>query len=118
MQKALFNLQGFSQRGLTKTLLILKFTTFLLVAACPRASASGYSPTVTLSTKNAPLAQVFDAIKTQTGYLFFWDKPWLKQARKATIEVKEVPLEQALNTCLHMASKILSIYCIAGWDNM
>ena len=99
MQKALCCPYLFRYRGLTKTLLIMKLTGFLLLAACMQVSAAGYSQKVTLSEKNAPLQKIFREIKKQTDYSFFFDESWLQQAGRVTIDVKEAPLEKALELC-------------------
>ena len=82
-----------------QTLLIMKFTAIILLSACLTASATGFSQTVTLSEKNATLEKVFASIKKQTGYVFFYDEAWLQRAEKVTIDVKNIPLENALQIC-------------------
>lgn len=77
----------------------MKLTAILILAACLQVSASGYSQKVTLSEKNAPMGKVFRSIKKQTGYAFFFDESWMRQAGTVTIEVKEEPLEMVLDLC-------------------
>src|SRR5688572_2937691 len=88
-----------AQRATTKTLLIMKFTAILLVAGFLQVSANGFSQRVTLSRNNVPLDKIFRDIKSQTGYAFFFDESWLKQAARVTIRVNDLPLEQALDIC-------------------
>src|SRR5690606_21603973 len=45
------------------------------------------------------LEKVFRSIKKQTGYSFFFDESWLRQAGKVTVEIKDAPLERALDLC-------------------
>src|SRR5688500_10381033 len=85
--------------GLTKLLRIMKLTALLLFTACMTASAGVYSQKVTLREKDVPLEKVFGEIKKQTGYVFFYDEAWLKQARKVSIQVTNAPLEEALRLC-------------------
>lgn len=99
MQTALCIHRYFDRSVLTKTLLFMKFTAILMLAACLQVSASGYSQKVTLSEKNAPMGKVFRSIKKQTGYVFFFDESWMRQAGSVTIEVKEEPLEKVLDIC-------------------
>lgn len=78
---------------------IMKLTGILLLAACLHVSAKGVSQTVSLSEKNAPLIKVMKAIEQQTGYAFFYKDQLLTQARKITIKVENIPLQQALDLC-------------------
>lgn len=99
MQTSLCIRRYFDCGVLTKPLLFMKITAILLLAACLQVSASGNSQKVTLSEKNAPMGKVFRSIKKQTGYAFFFDESWMRQAGSVTIEVKEEPLEKALDIC-------------------
>jgi TonB-linked SusC/RagA family outer membrane protein len=85
--------------GITKLLRMMKLTAFILFAACMTAAANGYSQKVTLSETEAPLEKVFREIKKQTGYVFFYDEAWLKQARKVNVHVANAPLEEVLAIC-------------------
>lgn len=89
------------RKAYTKTMLIMKFTTILLLAACLQVSASGFSQTVTLSLKNASLQKVFKEINRQTGYEFFFKDELLKQAGKLDVNVKNLLLEDVLKYCLN-----------------
>ena len=97
--KALCMPPGNSGSLLTKMLRIMKLTAIILFTACMQVSAEGLAQKVTLSEKNAKLEKVFREIKKQTGYVFFFDEAWIKQANKVTIEVKEAPLLSALDLC-------------------
>jgi len=85
--------------GLTKALLIMKFTATILLAACLQVSATGNSQTVTLSENNTSLERIFREVKRQTGYDFWYESKLLKQAKKVNIHVKTVPLEEVLDLC-------------------
>ncbi len=52
-------------RVITKTLLVMKLTAFLLLAACVQVSAKGFGQTISLYEKNAPLEKVIQQIKKQ-----------------------------------------------------
>src|SRR5260370_26705848 len=85
---------------ITKTGRILKITAIILLTACLQVSARGYSQAkVTLHVKDAPLLQVLNEIREQTGYNFFAQTEWLKKAHPVDLEVKEVPLKEALDIC-------------------
>jgi TonB-dependent starch-binding outer membrane protein SusC len=83
--------------GLSKTLLIMKFTAIILLSACLAANARGYSQKVTLSEKNALLDKVFKEIKKQTGYKFLYTDEMMQKAGRISIEVTSVELYDALN---------------------
>src|SRR5690349_16751208 len=82
-----------------KLLLIMNFTAIILLSACFAVSAKGFTQTVTLSEKNAPLERVFKEIKKQTGYDFLYENKLLQQAKKVDIEITNGSLEQVLNLC-------------------
>lgn len=75
---------------------VMRITAFILLSACLTASAAGHSQTVTLSAKNTELTKVFSAIESQTGYVFFYNYQLLKGAKEVTIDIKNVPLQEAL----------------------
>lgn len=81
-----------------KLLLIMRITVILLLSAI-HVGAAGYSQNVTLSLKNADLAKAFTEIRKQTGYNFLYNDDWLKEAKKVSITVNNVPLKDALDKC-------------------
>jgi TonB-linked SusC/RagA family outer membrane protein len=88
------------KRKITKTVLIMKLTAILIVAACLQVNAKSYSQNVTLSFKNTPLQKVFKEIKRQTGYNFLCTTELLDMAGKVDLEVKNISFQQALQKCL------------------
>jgi len=95
--KALPGLRGFVS---AKTWRIMRLTTSLLTICCLHAAALGNAQQVTYSASKEPLQKVFAAIEQQTGYVFFYDIPLIRQAKPVSIELKNVPLDQALNAVL------------------
>ena len=92
--------KGFCKGGyLTKTLLIMKLTAILLLTFCLGAFASGRAQEVTLSETNAPLKRLFEEMRKQTGYFFFYDLKEIKQSRPVTISVKHAGLQETLELC-------------------
>ncbi len=87
------------RRFLTKTLLVMKLTIFLLTAVMVNVSARGLSQSVTFSGKNVSLEKVFSVIKQQTGYTFFYRPDLLKQDNKLSLEIRNLSLTQALDYC-------------------
>jgi len=84
---------------LTKTLLIMKLTACLILIATLQVSAKTYAQKISVKGKNISLEKVFDLIKDQTGYAFVYDPALIKQARPVSIDVKDMPLQQALDYC-------------------
>jgi TonB-dependent starch-binding outer membrane protein SusC len=90
------------QRVLTKKIwLVMKLTTFLMMAACLQISARGLTQTLTLSFKNASLEKVFSEIQRQTGYSFFYEDGLLKDARPVDIAVVKASITQVLDMCFN-----------------
>jgi TonB-dependent starch-binding outer membrane protein SusC len=82
-----------------KTLLIMKLTVVLLLAACLQASAHSYAQRVSLTAKNAPLEEVFKKIRKQTGYVFLYTTQMLANTSQVNIAVTNAPLEEVLALC-------------------
>lgn len=62
-------------------------------------SANSSAQTVTLTGKNIPLKQVFNAIEKQTGYVVFTNKDYLSGAKTMTVTADKMPLKEFLETC-------------------
>lgn len=77
----------------------MKWMIFFQLFACLQVTANGFSQSVTISEKNAPLKKVLLAIKKQTGYTFIYTDAALNQSRPVTIQVTNAPLEKVLDAC-------------------
>jgi TonB-linked SusC/RagA family outer membrane protein len=96
--RALFCKSGYAL--IKKNWLIMRMTIVLLFIACLQVSAKGgYTQSVTLTVKNAPLEKVFKELKKQTGYDFWYENKLLDRARRVDLDVRNIPLEQALDEC-------------------
>lgn len=91
-------LQHCKSRAITKSLLVMKLTTAILISFILNASANGFSQTVTFSGKNVPFAKVLNAVEKQANVFFFYDAELLKLAKPVTIQVSQVELKDFLNT--------------------
>ncbi|TMI62575.1 MAG: hypothetical protein E6H07_14255 [Bacteroidetes bacterium] len=78
----------------------MKRSLLLITAAFILSSSKGYSQTINFSGTNVQLTKVFFAIKSQTGYVFFYDAAVLRESKPVTIDLKNVSLEEALNQTL------------------
>ncbi|WP_316817269.1 SusC/RagA family TonB-linked outer membrane protein [Pedobacter nyackensis] len=67
-----------------------------MTALFVQVSAKSAAQRVTISAKNAPLLQLFNELRLQTGYDFLYSDEMLKMARPVTINVKQQRLETVL----------------------
>lgn len=84
---------------LTKTLLVMRLTSILLLSTCLHLSAKSRAQKITLSEHHSSLEKVFKEIKKQTGYLFVYRDEWLRATERVDIDVKEGTLEEVLDLC-------------------
>ncbi len=84
----------------TKTMLVMKLTTILLLATALQVTAKGTAQTVTYSAKSVALQKVFSAIERQTRYVFFYEKKDLKGVKPISVNFKETPLQNVLEEIL------------------
>jgi TonB-dependent SusC/RagA subfamily outer membrane receptor len=83
-----------------KLLIVMKLTAILLLIGTMHLAAASYSQNVTVSRKNTTLETVFKDIKQQTGFLFFYSGKVNLKKQTLNVELKNVPLEEALKACL------------------
>ncbi len=87
----------------------MRITAAVLLITALHVSAKGVSQTVSYTGKNVPLEKVFAAIKQQTGYFFIYKVPDLQDAKNVTVDLKNVPLQDALEKILQNQSLQFSI---------
>nr|WP_295934933.1 TonB-dependent receptor [uncultured Dyadobacter sp.] len=87
----------------------IKITAFLIACACLHVFAEGNAQTVTLSKKNVSLEKIFKEIKSQTGYLFWYENDIVNASKKVNISVRNVSVTQALDLLLRDESLQYSI---------
>ena len=80
-----------------KIIMIINFTTILMIFALLQVSAEGYSQ-INLKKKNVSLESIFKSIESQTGYVFFSKDNDLKN-KNIDIDVSNVSIESALDEC-------------------
>lgn len=95
--KAFFKLVPYSR---TKTLLVMRLTAALLLAASLQVSANTFSQKLTYTGKKITLEKLFLVIEKQTGYAFVYDPALLKKAAPVDVDVKDATVTDVLNTCL------------------
>jgi len=90
--------QGMSRLWLPpKLLLIMKLVIIMMIAALTQVSAAGFAQRVSLKEKNALFDTVIEKIGKQTGYDFVFDSKTIRNNTRITVNLKNVPLEEALN---------------------
>lgn len=72
----------------------------LLIISFLQVSASGFAQRVTLNVSDKPLTAVFKIIKDQTGYNFVYSDKIISDARPVNANLKDLPLDAALNILL------------------
>jgi TonB-linked SusC/RagA family outer membrane protein len=78
----------------------MKFTVVFLLAAFLQAKAATYAQNVSLNVRNASLSQVLGEIKKQSGYNFFYNDAMVKTGILVTVDMKSMPIEEALKLAL------------------
>ncbi|MHA4895284.1 SusC/RagA family TonB-linked outer membrane protein [Pedobacter sp. PWIIR3] len=78
----------------------MKLTAILLLAGTMHLTAAVYSQNVTISRKNTTLETVFNDIKKQTGYIFFYSDKVDARNQFLNVNLRAAPLEEALKACL------------------
>ncbi|MGB3065624.1 TonB-dependent receptor [Sphingobacterium thalpophilum] len=76
----------------------MKLTFLLTLVACLQVKAAVYSQQVSLTLKRAPLEKVIKEIRKQTGYAFFYDAAYLKDAAPVSVNLKNAPIKDALRS--------------------
>lgn len=95
-----FNRAIFRCKSASKFWLIMKLTTLLIFASCLQLSANTIAQRVTISEKDVSLTKIFEKVRKQTGYQFFYQDELLQKANKIKeINVKDIPLENLLDIC-------------------
>lgn len=91
---------GSAKKPIAKqTIKIMKLITVLLIATCLQVNANGFSQKVTIRENNISLQKVFEEIRRQTGYNFFYADEVLRTAKKVSLSVKQEAVEKVLDIC-------------------
>ncbi len=79
----------------------MRITAVVLLFALFQVSAkSTAGQKVTIRGQNLSMEKVFESVKSQTGYVFFYKATDLKSAKEVTVDLKNVPLQDALASIL------------------
>jgi TonB-linked SusC/RagA family outer membrane protein len=86
-------------RAYYKTVLVMKLIVLLLTITIIQVSAATFAQKITLNKSGAPLRQIMDDIRAQSGYDFLYNNKLLKDASPVTIHVKDASIEEVLQIC-------------------
>ncbi|WP_188315951.1 SusC/RagA family TonB-linked outer membrane protein [Chitinophaga agrisoli] len=75
----------------------ITITVLLLLITCLQISAKTFYQQITLSQKRSPIIKVFEEIKKQTGYRFWYEDKLIAQSKPVDIAVQNATLEQVLD---------------------
>lgn len=78
----------------------MRITAFLMCVFSLQLSASSSAQTITLTTRETPLLQIFSEIKKQTGYVVFYQPDALQKTAPVSVSVRQAPLEAFLREIL------------------
>lgn len=80
--------------------LVMKITTALLLLGALHVSAHSVSQTITLTAKDQPIRQIFEAIYEQTQFGVIYNDQQINANQKITVVAHQMPLEAFLNEIL------------------
>jgi TonB-linked SusC/RagA family outer membrane protein len=75
-------------------------TAFLMIVICLHIAAKGVSQVVSIKAKNIPLKEIFVEMSKQTGISILYKEKELQHTKPASLDVKNMPLQQALDIML------------------
>jgi len=96
------------QCRMSKFLLVMKLTAFLLTAAIMQVSASGFAQ-ITFKQQHVSLEQMFKEIRKQTGYNVLWSATNLKKSKLIDVDFKNSPLDEVMKVCLNKQNLFFKI---------
>jgi len=95
---------------ISKFLLTMKLTIFLLIAAIMQVSATTFAQKLNLKQKEVTLKQVFKEIKKQTGYDVLYQPDKLNDNEKINADFNNAPLAEVIKVCLQGQSLGFTFY--------
>lgn len=83
-----------------QTILSMKLIGVLLFAASLQVSATARSQRISIAATDISLKEVFNSIKKQSGYVFFYKHGTLQNTTPMNISIKNAGINEVLNLCL------------------
>ncbi len=94
------NKSPYLSRPLSRSLMKLNLITLLLGLGLSQVDASTYAQQVTLKRQKTSLEAILKDFEKQSGYTFFYKKTDVTPVKGLNVDVKNMPLNQALNQVL------------------
>ena len=88
-----------SKKRETKTFFVMRAFWLLTILISLTASSQSTDTRISLSVTNAPLEQVFQEIKRQSGYEFVYTREQLKKSVPVSLNFDSAPLDKVLDAC-------------------
>ena len=83
-----------------RTVRIMKFTAFLIVAVYLKVNGEVYAQEINLSMKNAPISKVLKAIQKQSAYQFLYSDEILDAGKRIDLTLKGAGIREAMEKCI------------------
>ncbi|MBO9657210.1 MAG: STN domain-containing protein [Chitinophagaceae bacterium] len=97
---------------LPKLLLIMKLTTFFLLAFALHVSAEGIGQKLNLRFKKTEIAGILSYIEKETDYRFLYNGQLRNVKRKVSLDMEAADIKQALDKILPVSA---AVSCINSW---
>jgi TonB-linked SusC/RagA family outer membrane protein len=100
MYKKKTNKIGIANRYVHKLLLIMRFTTIILIAMIMQVSAAGTAQTMSFVKKNTTIKEIFAEIRMQMGFNVVWPAEKFDESKTINVNFKNAPLSIVLDQTL------------------
>ena len=88
-----------ARRCLSKILLAMKITAFLIFAVLLNVSAKTFSQNISIHQSNVSVEKVLKLIKKQSGYNYFYDEDAVAKTSKVSININNASVDEVLAAC-------------------
>lgn len=85
---------------LSRTIRVMKFTGFLIIAVCLRVNGEVYAQQINLSMKNAPISKVLKEIQKQSDYQLLYSDEVLDADKRINLTLKGASIHEAMKKCI------------------
>lgn len=79
-----------------QTAFIMRVSLVLLTTAFCLTASAGVSQLVSINARHASVEEIIDVVQKQTGYVFFYKEKVLKDAKRITVNVRDMPIQTFL----------------------
>jgi TonB-linked SusC/RagA family outer membrane protein len=86
-------------RKTDQTIKIMKLATVFMIVACLQVNAESFSQKVSIKGEKLSIQKIFEDIRKQTGYQFFYADEAIKNSKPVSLSVKREELVRVLDLC-------------------